>query len=141
MTCTNCPVTIPDVSTARALLAASVPAGCKVTDVDVLLDISHTWDGDMVATLVDPAGLRVPLFSAICGASDGIQAILDDEAATTIGTVCPPAGFQRYNTNPAGGLTLLEGGKATGTWTLEVQDTVGGDTGTINTWGLTFKLE
>jgi hypothetical protein len=41
-----------------------------IADVDVTLDITHTWNADLILTLVSPAGTRVELVRKIGGSSD-----------------------------------------------------------------------
>ena len=107
----------------------------------MLVDITHTYDGDLIVDLSSDALQSVPMWNGICGGNDNIQAILDDEADSPIGTVCPPSGFERWTTDPAGGMTMFEGLDPNGTWLLDIQDQFGGDQGTLNTWELTFTIE
>ena len=51
------PTDIPDVSTVASSLAVSGLTG-SVLDVNVTVNITHTYDGDLVATLISPAGTR-----------------------------------------------------------------------------------
>ncbi|MFN2114448.1 MAG: proprotein convertase P-domain-containing protein, partial [Anaerolineae bacterium] len=141
--CTNCPVPLPDtVGGIGEIANVNIPSGCSVADVNMLVDITHTYDGDLVVTLSSPALPSVPMWSGICGGDDNIQAILDDESTNgQIGTVCPPAGFVDYTTAPPGGMTQFEGEAPNGLWTLNITDQAGGDSGTLNTWALTFSTQ
>lgn len=105
-----------------------------IADVNVNINITHTWDSDLNVTLISPAGVRVPLFAGVGGSGDNfVNTVLDDEASTAITAgVAPFTGSFR----PTGSLALLDGVSANGTWTLEVTDTAGGDTGTLNNWRL-----
>ncbi|MFQ5459304.1 MAG: proprotein convertase P-domain-containing protein, partial [Anaerolineae bacterium] len=141
--CQDCPLPIQDLQTTSSLITintTAIPTQCVVEDVDVLIDITHTFDGDLVVDLSSPDTADVQLFNSICGASNNIQAILDDEAAQPIGTVCPPLGMQPWDTAPPGQLTQFEGGGTNGTWKLDVFDQFGADQGTLNTWELQFTL-
>lgn len=105
-----------------------------VRDVDVLLDITHTFDADLDVFLIAPDGTRVELFTDVGGGGDDFtQTRLDDEAATPISAGSAPftGSFQ-----PEGDLTLVDGISITGTWLLEVTDDAGGDEGTLNAWSL-----
>jgi subtilisin-like proprotein convertase family protein len=139
--CDNCPTPILDLASVFTQADVDLLAQCAIADVDLTLDISHTWDADMNVSLTSPEGTDSQMFSGICGASDNVQAILDDDAATPIGSVCPPAGFARYTTQSGTGLDLFDGEDPAGEWELEIADTVGADAGTLNDWVLTIELE
>ncbi len=107
-----------------------------IADVNVRLNITHTFDSDLTVTLISPAGIRVPLFAGVGGSGDNfVNTVLDDEAATAIGAgVAPFTGSFR----PISSLGVLDGVSANGTWTLEIRDTAAQDVGTLNNWGLDF---
>jgi subtilisin-like proprotein convertase family protein len=141
--CENCPFAIPDVQTVSSIIninSTQIPTGCSIEDVDVLLDFTHTFNSDLTLDLSSPDLADVQLFSAICGATDNMQVILDDEAQQPIGGVCPPTGFQRFNTETPGNLTLFEGTASNGEWRLDVADQVGADVGQMLNWELQFTL-
>jgi hypothetical protein len=57
----------------------------KVFDLNVELDITHAYDGQLTVTLFAPNGTPVELFSNVGGSGDNFTAtVLDDEAATSI---------------------------------------------------------
>ena len=106
----------------------------KVFDLNVELDITHTYDGQLTATLFSPDGTPVELFSNVGGSGDHFTAtVLDDEAATSISAGSAPftGAFQ-----PEGSLAALNDLDAAGTWTLEISDNAKGDTGTLNSWSI-----
>jgi subtilisin family serine protease/subtilisin-like proprotein convertase family protein/PKD repeat protein len=105
-----------------------------VGDVDVVLDIAHTWDEDLDVFLISPSGTRVELFTDVGGSGDNFtNTRLDDEAATpiTAGTAPFEGAFQ-----PEGLLSDFDGQNAQGTWTLEITDDSAQDSGTLNAWSL-----
>ncbi|MEM7456463.1 MAG: proprotein convertase P-domain-containing protein, partial [Planctomycetota bacterium] len=105
-----------------------------IGDIDVLVDITHTWDSDLDVTLISPGGERVDLFLGVGGSGDNFtQTILDDEAATSITAGAAPF-TGRFA--PVGNLTGLESQLMTGIWQLEITDNATGDTGTLNEWSL-----
>ncbi|HEY3245322.1 MAG TPA: proprotein convertase P-domain-containing protein [Phycisphaerae bacterium] len=141
--------------------------GCNtISDVNVDLIIAHTWQGDLSAW-VTHNGVTVSLInrpgepSGIFGYSadnygnpaTGVKFTLDDEAPGIYDR--PPLGIGPNDTigiaNVSGpwqpdpgadaGLPLLsafDGMSKVGDWTLSVLDNAGGDTGTINNFGLTI---
>lgn len=127
------PKAIPDVSTATSTLAVSGTTG-TVADINVTLNITHTYDSDLVVTLISPTGTQVVLMNQEGGSGDNFTGtILDDQAATPISTGSAPFSGTYRPDNPLAG---FNGETANGTWTLQVDDVAGGDTGTINSWSL-----
>ncbi len=131
------PVPINDVSSNSSTI--SVPASDwdsrdTVREVKVSIVITHTWAGDLNAYLIGPDGTEVELWTALGGSADNFNCTIDDEAATNINSNIP--GTYRTETFPAMKLCMLDGIDPAGTWTLRIDDTVGGDIGTINSWSI-----
>jgi subtilisin-like proprotein convertase family protein len=105
-------VAIPDVTTVSAIAAVDGPIGATVTSVDVTYDLTHTHWSDLVITLIAP---------------DGKQSVLFDHGTNFNGE-------QVQRATIAG--TLL-GAQVDGPWTLQVQDTVGADSGTLLDFAVT----
>ena len=123
-------------------------------DVDVRINITHTFDADLDIVLIPPGGTEyVHLCSDVGGAGDNFaDTIFDQQAGTAITAgVAPFAGSYR----PEGGavvwsatatiplpataladLNSLNGRDSNGTWTLMIDDDAGGDVGTLNEWAL-----
>lgn len=113
-----------------------VPDSSIMTDVDVGLDITHTFIGDLEIRLThEPSGTVVLLADNRCGGTDNYPNILlDDEASATIASNCATlANSVRLPDNP---LSAFDGFDSAGTWTLTITDTAGGDVGTLNSWSL-----
>jgi len=132
----NIAVPIPDVSTVDVPI--NVPDTGVVTDVNVRVRLNHTFDGDLVISLVHPDGTVVPLATNRGGAGanygtgandcSGTPTAFDDSAATAISAgVAPFAGTFR----PESPLSALNGKPSDGVWKLRVADTAALDTGTI----------
>jgi serine protease len=105
-----------------------------ISDLNVQLNISHTWDADLYIYLVSPNGTAVLLSNQRGGSGDNFSnTILDDEAPTAIGSASAPfAGTYR----PDGSLAAFDGQSAKGRWTLVVQDRGVYDTGYLNSWSI-----
>ncbi len=110
----------------------------NITDLNVKLDIRHTYDGQLTATLYAPNGTSVELFSNVGGSGDNFTATtLDGDTATSITSGSPPfTGIFR----PKGNLALFNDIDKAGTWTLEIIDNAKGDTGTLNSWLLDIAM-
>lgn len=128
--------TIVDART--TLFRLTIPDQVVIVDLDVEVDISHTFDADLRAFLVAPDGTtRVELFTNVGGSGDNfIDTILDDEAALSISQGLPPFSG-RYRPEDPLGLAKLDGNKADGMWTLEVTDVFRRDRGVLNAWQIT----
>jgi len=130
---TDVPKAINDFATVASALPVSGLSG-TVADVNVTLDITHTYDADLTVTLIGPGGTRVQLFSGVGVSGDNFSATtLDDQAATSIDFASAPFSGTYAPSSP---LSVLNGGTPNGTWQLEVTDGFGGDIGTLNSWSL-----
>ncbi|MFE7447881.1 S8 family serine peptidase [Streptomyces chartreusis] len=106
-------VSIPDNGAAiESPITVSGRSGNAPSALQVGVDITHTYRGDLVVDLVAPDGSTYRLKSASSS----------DSADNVIAT---------YTVNAAGET-------ANGTWKLRVQDTAAQDTGRVNSWKLTF---
>ncbi|QQL45637.1 PIG-L family deacetylase [Sulfuriroseicoccus oceanibius] len=113
----------------------TVPQGAgSILDVNVTLDITHSWVGDLTLTLIHPTGTRVTLSSRYGGSADNYtNTTFDQQAATSIASARPPfTGTFR----PDGNLDNLNTLDASGTWTLEIYDGVSADGGSLNSWSI-----
>ena len=132
---TNCPAAIPDgpggvlVSTFDAVSCG----GGLIEDVNVGVDIVHTWIGDLDITVTSPAGTSALLYDTDCGSNDDMQAIWDDEGGAY---PCPPVGFGNWVPAAAGSLTAMIGEEGDGNWQISITDNAGADTGTLEDWSL-----
>lgn len=131
---TNVPLVINDNTTINSTL--NVAGGGNINNLTVKLNITHTFDGDLVISLISPLGTTVTLANRRGGTGENFNdTIFDDAAATSIVNGVPPyAGSFRPETP----LSALNGQNANGTWTLRVQDAATTDTGSLNSWSITF---
>ena len=114
------PITITDNETFSSTI--SVPDGFCVSDVDVEIDMTHTYSGDLIIELVSPAGTTVRLHDRSGGSDDFGPVRYDDDGGTL------PDG--------PGALADYDLEVSTGDWTLVVSDNAGGDSGTLSSWTL-----
>ncbi|GEC03794.1 extracellular protease [Streptomyces spinoverrucosus] len=106
-------VSIPDAGSAvESPITVSGRSGNAPSALQVAVDITHTYRGDLVIDLVAPDGSTYRLKS-----SSG------SDSANDVKTT--------YTVNASSEV-------ANGTWKLRVQDVAAQDTGTINSWSLTF---
>ncbi len=108
--------------------------GGMVSDVNVSVDIAHTYNADLIVTLISPTGTRVELFNGVGGSTNNFtNTTLDDEATVPIGAGAAPftGVFQ-----PQQSLSQFGGEDPHGTWTLEIQDIAFQDGGALKQWSL-----
>ena len=131
MTTTDIPLDVPD---------SGVPVRIRA-----LVRLNHTFDADLVLSLIAPNGQTVLLSNRRGGSGDnygsgandctGTFTVFDDLAATPIAAGVPPfAGTFK----PEQPLAALFGGPIDGQWKLRVADAQGGDTGTLGCFKLTI---
>jgi len=112
-----------------------------ITDLDVMVNISHTWVGDVTVRLTSPSGTEVTLIDRMgtppgtfgCGSAD-LDVTLDDEATDPIEDECAAGPAASGSFTPNNALSAFDGETTMGVWTLFVSDGAGGD---IGTWDYT----
>ncbi|WP_229703335.1 S8 family peptidase [Streptomyces albiflavescens] len=106
-------LSIPDAGSAvESSIAVSGRSGNAPSTLQVGVDITHTYRGDLVIDLVAPDGSTYRLkSSSTSDSADNVSATYTVDASSET---------------------------ANGTWKLRVQDVAAQDTGTLNSWKLTF---
>ena len=133
----NIPVTIDGSAVHTSTL--TIPAGAgTIADLNVRLNISHTYDSDVKAVLRGPNAQEVVLFNRVGATGDNFtNTTLDDEASVAIASGLPP--FSSIY-QPEGSLATFDGQDAAGVWTLELTDVYPSyDDGTLNSWSLEIE--
>ncbi len=126
------PVTISDGAASTITSTLDIGAGVSITDLNIQLNISHTWDADLDIKLTSPLGTEVILTSGNGGSSDNYtDTLFDDEAGTSITSGSAPF---TGSFAPEGMLSDFDGESSFGTWTLTISDTATGDGGSLNSW-------
>ena len=132
------PVAIPDFSTSPGIATSTLnfTSHASVINIDALMNITHTYDADLIISL-SHAGTTV-ILSSRNGGSGGqnyTDTVFDDAASVAInaGTAYAPytGAFA-----PQQALSAFAAQDAFGLWTLTVSDNEGGDTGTLNSFGI-----
>nr|WP_293120301.1 CHAT domain-containing protein [Okeania sp. SIO1I7] len=100
-----------------------------VENLDIRFSAEHTWDGDLEVYLKSPQEQEVTLFTGVGGSGQNFQdTVLDDDASRSINSgVAPFDGTYRSQ----GSLAEFNGENPHGTWTLRVEDSLYGDSGTL----------
>jgi subtilisin family serine protease len=147
--CESPGLAIPDLGS--VFDTTSTTENLSLTNLDVHIDASHTWVGDLIftlehvggatATLIDRPG--VPLTTVGCG-EDDIDVIVDDEGTGDIETQCdlgPAISGNRVGGDPpAPVMSAFIGENLGGDWILTVSDNANQDTGSLVRWCLDVDL-
>lgn len=105
-------VSIPDNGAAiESSISVTGRTGNAPSTLQVGVDITHTYRGDLVLTLVAPDGSTYPLKASSSDSADNLVTTYTVNASSEV---------------------------ANGTWKLRVQDVAASDTGRLNNWKLTF---
>ncbi|HEX4826058.1 MAG TPA: proprotein convertase P-domain-containing protein [Candidatus Polarisedimenticolaceae bacterium] len=128
------PKPIPDLTTTNSALV--VADNRIIQDVNVKVNLNHTYDSDLAIKLIGPNNVVVNLSLNNGGPGDDyIDTVFDDQASTPIASGAPPFTGSFIPQQP---LSVFNGLQGNGTWTLRVIDSVGGDSGTLNSWSLSL---
>ena len=106
----------------------------EINDINVLVNLEHTFNGDLEIKLRGPNNAEVVLSARNGGGGDNFtNTLFDDEATAAIAGGTPPytGSFQ-----PDGNLSDFDGIQSIGDWTLVITDNANADGGTLLDWTL-----
>jgi subtilisin-like proprotein convertase family protein len=130
------PIAIPDANSTGVTSTIAVASNLTVQDVNVTVNVTHTYDNDLTLSLITPGGVTIPLSNRRGGSSNNFtNTVFDDEATTSISAgTAPFTGSFR----PESPLSVADGQAATGNWKFKVVDQIAQDVGTIDNWTLSI---
>ncbi len=111
-----------------------------IADIDVKLNISHSFLADLVVSLTSPQGTKVTLISNSCGDLQNVDATFDDEASSFICGVDSGTAISG-TVKPLGSLSSFTGESILGEWILEIVDNASSDGGVLNDFSLNICVE
>ncbi|AMC11130.1 hypothetical protein Lupro_07645 [Lutibacter profundi] len=131
---TDTPLGIPDNNTIGISSRINLVANKIITDVNVTVNITHPWIGDLTLTLTSPKGTSIVLVSSRNDEGDNYTNTVFDDAATTSITsgVAPFTGVF----SPQGSLSSFNNEESYGVWILKVVDSGPADVGQIESWSI-----
>ena len=105
----------------------------NITNLEVSLDLTHSYLSDLVITLYAPSGTAAVLLANSCTDSENVMATFsqdspDFECASTPGV--------SGRVKPLSSLEVFRGESLKGIWRLEVQDVASFDGGSINSFSI-----
>jgi len=109
-------ITIPDNNPAGIERSMVTPVNGTIKEIEVGIDITHTYISDLLVNLVSPDGIAVSLHSRTGESADNI--------------------ITTYSFNNNIRLQALRNRNIQGTWKLKVSDVIGQDIGKLNKWSL-----
>jgi len=127
---------INDITNSTVTVSGITP-GDVISDVNVTLTLTHTFDSDLIITLISPTGTRVTLSNRRGSFNDNFTTtVFDDQANQPIsGGLAPFTGSFR----PDQSLRRLFGQDPNGDWTLEINDVAAIDVGQLVSWSLEIE--
>lgn len=128
------PLPIRDYQNTRS--AITITDDVTITDLNVRLSITHTWDFDLTIRLTGPSGEECYLTNRVGSGANFTNTVFDDEASIGIGSANPPFTGSFI---PQAALSVFDGGSTAGTWYLDVYDNAYYDEGTLDGWCLIFN--
>ncbi|NOR28801.1 MAG: T9SS type A sorting domain-containing protein [Lutibacter sp.] len=116
----------------------TIPSSFTVSDINISVNITHTWLSDLTISIVPPpasGAAEIMLFNNLCNNEDGLNVTYDDDASASI--TCGGDGTISIGTIvPANPLSGFNGILSNGEWNLKIIDSEWQDTGDINSWSL-----
>lgn len=149
LVCSSGSPAIPDNNPGGINSVIEVNDARYIYDLEVRLDVSHTWIGDLVVRLSHlETGKSINLIERPgppgspegCGEND-IEAIFDDDISLNAGRECAqsPAAISGIFL-PDEPLGTFATEPVAGNWSLSVSDHAAGDTGKLNQWCLSAAV-
>ena len=117
---TDTPRAIPDNYATGITSTRTVTGTGSISDIQLTVDITHTYRGDLKVKLTSPQGTSVTVHNGSGGGADNLQTTYDSQ------------------TSPDGPGTMndFDGEELFGDWSLWVSDNAGYDTGTLQSWSV-----
>ncbi len=112
---------IPDHDAQGIISELPVDGQGSLTDIELTVDITHTWRGDLSVTLESPGGTSAAIHQKEGGSADNLQRTYK-AADTQVLQALVDAGVE-----------------INGIWKLRVADNVSQDVGKLNSWKLALK--
>ena len=131
----NTPFAIPDNNTAFTVRAINVPTTENITDVNLTVNLTHTWVSDLQIILQGPMTpvMQSTIFDRLCTSNDNISATFDDQGSAI---VCAPT--ITGNVVPATPLNAFNNLNPNGDWLIGIRDLAAADTGNVQSYTLTI---
>ena len=128
----------PDIGVTTSII--NMDQNAVITDVNLTLNIEHTWIADLEVKLIAPDGVtEITLFEDVGSNGDNFtNTVLDDDASTDVSSGESPF---TGSYSPTGSLNDLNGIMSAGDWTLHINDDANQDGGNLIDWSIQICTE
>ena len=110
----------------------NVPTASTISDINIGVNITHPFIGDLAVALLSPNGTQILLKSpSDCDEEDNLIGTFNDNGITYN---CSNSGANISSKSLRGLLASFNGENTSGDWTIRLGDFGGGDSGTLNSW-------
>lgn len=134
----NLPLAISPIDTPTITSSVTFFEDLTISDINVALNIGHTFLADLEISLTSPAGTTVVLVSGSCGDMRNMDAVFDDDA---LPFVCGGDPAISGAVAPLGFLRSFNGESILGEWVLVIKDNANEDGGRLNAFSLDICAE
>ena len=127
---------IASVPNSTASVPLTITGGYTIGDINVNINLTHTYVQDMTISLEGPASIGSPIIILLeepCGDNDNISCTMDDNGGDPTCTGNPSI---TGNIAPVDSLSALNSLPADGVWTLRIDDPYNGDGGSVNSFSI-----
>lgn len=137
-------LSLTDFDTTSVPLAVPLDLPFDITDLDIEIDLSHTYIGDLEIWVVNPTLDSILLWDRYCGGENDLHFKVDEQADNI--SLCGDAWRQGDAVRSAGSVPVNPmaawlGQSAVGEWRLVFYDAASGDQGTVERVSLHFKAQ
>lgn len=106
----------------------------EISDVNVMINLTHSYTGDIDIKLIAPDGTEVELANSLGGSGDNYtNTVFDDAATISINEASAPF---TGTFKPQGSLAVLNDKQSLGNWTLHITDNANSDGGVLLNWSI-----
>jgi subtilisin-like proprotein convertase family protein len=124
-----------------AVSTITIPGNPRIADINVSIELDHTFMADLDAVLVSPSGNTNGLFTDIGAATVGgpqttMRLVFDDESAFPTSANFALSATWRAQPELNYRLSYFDGEDAGGNWTLQLRDDATGDGGNLTAWSI-----
>ena len=116
-----------------------------ITDINVGVDIAHTYVAELIITLTSPTGMSITLLQDACYVEDlypipDINAVFDDDGSDLVCGSSSPVVSGTLKPQ-IGSLDLFNEQSTQGDWVLSIEDIYAGDGGSIDNFTLKISTD
>ncbi len=132
------PQTISATGTPTVTSSVTFLEDIPLADINVSLNLDHSFLRDLTVTLTSPSGTIVTLFENVCESLDNVNAVFDDSAPLL---VCGGNPAIEGSVRPIGSLATFIGESIQGEWVLTISDDTFNDGGALKAFSLEVCVE